>query len=58
MPSWLTLPEQTIKPVVSFLLNRYVGELLLGKVNRDQLTIDLVNSTGSLNDVNLNVQVS
>lgn len=45
------------KQICRFLLNRYLGELLLEKVSVEQLSIDLVNGTGSVEDVYLDVQV-
>lgn len=46
-----------IKPICRFLLNRYLGEILLEKVNLEQLSVDVLNGTGSIADVNLDVQV-
>lgn len=45
------------KPICRFLLNRYLGEILLEKVNLEQLSVDVLNGTGSISDVNLDVQV-
>uniref|UniRef100_A0A915IG90 Autophagy-related protein 2 n=1 Tax=Romanomermis culicivorax TaxID=13658 RepID=A0A915IG90_ROMCU len=52
--SWIanTVPRQ----ICQFLLNRYLGEILLEKVNIEQLSVDLIEGTGSINEVYLDVE--
>lgn len=45
------------KKVVRYLLQRYMGDFFDGKLDLDQLSISLLDGTGSARDVKLSAQV-
>lgn len=52
------VPEGIKKRVCIYLLQRYLGQFFEEKLTLDQLSVDLYNGTGTVEDVSLDVQVS
>lgn len=47
-----------IKPICRFLIHRYMGEFLDTEIKSDQLELKLTEGTASVEDVQLNADVS
>lgn len=59
MPWYFPLvPEGIKKRVCIYLLQRYLGQFFEEKLTLNQLSVDLYNGTGTVEDVSLDVQVS
>lgn len=58
MPWPFFIPEFLKRRACRYLLHHYLGQYLGGRINLEDLTIDLYNGTGSLSNVPLNVEVT
>jgi autophagy-related protein 2 len=59
MPLWglSGWSDSVNKRMCRFLIHRYLGHLLKEKLSLEQLSVDLYNGTGTIQDVNVDVQV-
>lgn len=57
MPWFFAIPEFLKKRACRYLLQHYLGQFLEEKISLDDLTVDLYNGTGTINNVPLNVEV-
>ena len=57
MPWLFTIPEFVKKRACRYLLQHYLGQYLKGKIQLEDLTVDLYNGTGTITNVPLNVEV-
>jgi hypothetical protein len=56
MPWLFTIPEFVKKRACRYLLQHYLGQYLKGKIQLEDLTVDLYNGTGTITNVPLNVE--
>lgn len=57
MPWFFAIPEFLKKRACRYLLQHYLGQFLEERISLDDLTVDLYNGTGTINNVPLNVEV-
>ena len=57
MPWLFAIPEFVKKRACRYLLQHYLGQYLEEKIQLEDLTVDLYNGTGTINNVPLNVEV-
>lgn len=55
---WTGWSDSVNKRMCRFLIHRYLGHLLKEKLSLEQLSVDLYNGTGTIQAVNVDVQVS
>lgn len=58
MPWFVPWSESIKKRACRYLLQRYLGQFFEEKLTLDQLSVNLYNGTGTVQDVSLDVQVS
>ena len=58
MPWYFQWSDSIKKRACRYLLNRYIGHFLKEKLTLDQLSVDIYNGTGTIQDVLLDVEVS
>ena len=57
MPWYFPWSESIKKRACRYLLQRYLGQFMKEKLTLDQLSVDLYNGTGTIQDVLVNVEV-
>ncbi|XP_076030640.1 autophagy-related 2 [Oratosquilla oratoria] len=55
MPWYIPIPEDFKKRIVRYLLQRYLGQFVEGKLSLEQLTVNLYNGTGTIRDLTVDV---